>query len=144
MANEKKKLESAQRAQGRPSKYDTKYDQMLIDHMSEGLSFESFAGVIGMTKDTIYNWLRQYESFADAKKIGTQKSLLFWEKLGRDGIFSISKTERIGSKIETNSRALNSSVYRLNMANRFGWKDRVEQTDSTVEKRLVIKISDDE
>ena len=51
---------SKKRPIGRPSKYDSKYCDMLIEHMSEGLSFESFAGLIGTCKETIYEWTRKH------------------------------------------------------------------------------------
>jgi hypothetical protein len=49
---------------------------MLIEHMTKGLSFESFSAVINVNRDTLYNWEKSHEMFFDAKKIGREKMLL--------------------------------------------------------------------
>lgn len=50
--------------------------------MSKGLSFESFAGLISCHIDTLYEWVKVWDEFSDAKKTGTAKSLLKFEALG--------------------------------------------------------------
>ena len=40
------------RKQGRPTKYDKKYDEMIIEHMAQGFSNQSFAGKIGIKTTT--------------------------------------------------------------------------------------------
>jgi hypothetical protein len=97
----------------RPSDYTEAYCTQLITHMEEGLSFESFAGAIGVCKQTLYNWIEQYPEFLDAKKAGFEKSRLTWE--------------RIGLKIAKNGEG-NPTAFIFNMKNRFKdeWKDKVE------------------
>lgn len=73
------------RPQGRPSGYKPEYDQMLADHMREGFSFESFAGVIGTSREVLYLWTEAHPSFLNAKRSGQDASLLWWERLGRAG-----------------------------------------------------------
>jgi DNA-binding transcriptional regulator YiaG len=41
---------------GRPTKYKRDYCAMLISHLKDGLSFESFGGVLGVSKQTLYDW----------------------------------------------------------------------------------------
>jgi len=65
---------------GAPSKYKEEYCQMLIDHMAQGLSFRSFAGLIGVHFDTLYEWVKVHRNFSDAKKTGLPKSLYMYEK----------------------------------------------------------------
>lgn len=110
---------------GRPTKYKKRYCQDLIDHMSQGYSFESFAGLIGTTKDTIYAWSRKHKEFSDAKKAGTEASRMFWERMAVDNL--INSTETRGKS--SSSKSLNSTVWIFNMKNRFGWRDRVENFD---------------
>lgn len=55
------------RKAGQPTKYKPEYCQLVIDHMSRGLSFESFAGVVGTCKQTIYSWMAKYPEFLDAR-----------------------------------------------------------------------------
>ena len=99
-------------ALGRPTIYRKKYCDQLIDHMAKGLSFESFAGVLGVCKQTLYNWEALHVDFVDAKKRGTEKSRLFWEKLGIAGACGKIKN-------------FNAASYIFNKKNRFRdeWAD---------------------
>ena len=96
---------------GRPTEYKQEYCQQLIDHMADGFSFESFAGLIGVSKQTIYNWLEQFLEFVDAKKTGFEASRLTWEKIGKD--------------IAKNGEG-NATAFIFNMKNRFreDWNDK--------------------
>lgn len=96
---------------GRPTDYKPEYCQMLIDHMAEGFSFESFAAVVKVNRDTLYNWVAIHPDFSDAKKSGFDESRLTWEKIGRD----------IAKKGEGNATA-----FIFNMKNRFreDWNDK--------------------
>lgn len=49
-------------------KYKKEYTDLLIKHMSEGLSFESFAGLIGVARSTLYDWVDTIPEFAAAKE----------------------------------------------------------------------------
>jgi hypothetical protein len=69
--------------EGRPSKYQADFCKQVIAHMAQGLSYESFAGVIEVAKSTLYEWEKQFPEFSDAKKIGDAKRLLWFEKRGQ-------------------------------------------------------------
>ncbi len=112
------------RPQHRPTLYRPEYDQMLIEHMNEGLSFSTFAGVVSVSSQTIYDWCKKYPTFLDAKKVGMVKSKLYWEKLGKDNIVSYTKTEKNGDHMVSESRSLNSSVWIFSMRNKYLWHDR--------------------
>ncbi len=106
---------------GRPTEYKPEYDQKLIEHMNKGFSFESFAGVVSVTRATVYNWLDQHPSFLDAKDNGRQKSLLFWETQGIDGLWD--KIEYGDNGKITFKQSINTGVFALNMRNRFAWSN---------------------
>lgn len=95
----------------RPTEYKQEYCDKLIEHMSTGLSFESFAGTIDICKQTLYTWAEKHPEFMDAKKRGLEKCRVWWESKGRDWLVS------------TKEGTLNTGVYALNMRNRFGWKN---------------------
>lgn len=116
---------------GRPSKYKEEYCQMIIDHMKRGLSIESFAGVVGVHKDTIYEWKEVHPEFSDALKQGEAQSLLFWELLGIDGA---------NGKIPNFS----ASSFIFNMKNRFDWKDKKEIKSETKVTEFKIGFADEE
>jgi hypothetical protein len=113
---------------GRPTMYDPKYCEMLIAHMEQGLSFESFGGVIGHHKQTLYEWAQKFPEFGDAKRLGTEKSRLWWEKTGHAGMF-------MGGK----DNPFNATIWVFSMKNRFGWRDRTE-----VIEKPVKSMTDDE
>lgn len=126
-------------ALGRPSKYDPSYCELLIKHMSKGLSFETFGPSIGVSKASTYRWLtdedndseatlRNKKEFRDAKKIATDYCRLFWEKIGVDHIVNYEDSPK-----------LNTTAWIFNMKNRFGWRDRVENTGEVTVKPYIIK-----
>ena len=66
------------------SDYEARYDEMLIEHMGSGLSFESFAGLIRTTRSVLYQWIERHPSFADAKELGKEAQMLNNEQITRD------------------------------------------------------------
>jgi len=76
---------------GRPTKYKEEYCEQLIEHMSLGHSFESFASVVNVNRDTLYEWCSTQPNFSDAKKCGSSKSLKALEEIGLDGMKGLIK-----------------------------------------------------
>lgn len=66
---------------GRKPRYKKKFCKMLIDHMSNGNSFRTFSLKAGVTRKTLYEWANKYPEFADAKAIGEDGCLAFFEKI---------------------------------------------------------------
>ena len=71
---------------GRPSDYRPEYCQKIIEHCREGFSFESFAGLIGVHVDTLYEWEKVHKEFSESKKIAAAVSLYKWEKTGIEAL----------------------------------------------------------
>lgn len=66
----------------RPMKYnDVEMPDMLREHMSKGYPFRTFAAVIGVNTQTIYDWVKRYPEFARAKQDGEAFEFAVWEKL---------------------------------------------------------------
>ena len=61
-------------------KYDDKYCQELIDHMSKGHSFRTFAAIIKVARSTLYKWVDDIPEFAEAKELAEDCSLLTLEE----------------------------------------------------------------
>jgi len=118
---------------GRPTKYKREYCKQLINHMKEGLSFETFAALINVNTQTIYNWTYDYEEFFEAKQLGINESKLFWEKMGVEGA---------GGKLKN----FNYGCWFRNMANRFPdqWRDKIEITakDETLKDPSLMSDSE--
>lgn len=95
--------------------YKKIYCKKLIEHMENGLSYESFAGSLGVARQTLYNWEEKHKEFKLAHEIGVAKSQLFWEELGIKG------TAGFVNKF-------NALSWLFNMKNRFDWKDKKDIT----------------
>lgn len=116
---------------GRPTDYKPEYCELLIAHMAEGLSFESFAGKVGASKQTIYDWMQKNPEFLDSRRKGDALSLLWWEKEGKDGMWS--------------GKQFNAAIWMINMKNRHGWRDRLEmKADLKIDSETVRNLSDQE
>jgi len=102
-------------ARPREYHYKEEYCDLLIKHMSGGLSFESFAGLpnVRAHRQILYKWTDEYPEFAQAKKEGVDASLLWWENLGQGAI-----TGQVPG--------FNAATYIFTMKNKFGWRDKQE------------------
>ena len=58
---------------GKPTKYRDKFCSALVDWMSKGYSFNSFAGSINVSEQVLYDWNKVHQDFSEAKKLGTSK-----------------------------------------------------------------------
>ncbi len=130
---------------GRPTLYKPEYCQMLIDHMAQGLSFESFGGVVDVSKQTLYDWEKVNPEFLDAKKRGESHSRLVWEKHGIEGLYSTETCEYENGRLSSKtSKSMNTGIWCLNMKNRFKWTDRVEVEDKSPKTiKLQYSLDDD-
>lgn len=123
---------------GAPSKFNRKYCRDLVEHMSQGGGFWGFAGLIGVSMQTLSNWCAAYPEFMEAKEKGEAACLAWWEELAKrnaasgvgnlGGVAFIMKnrfrefygerreiqvTGKDGGPIQTDSRAL---VARLDLS----------------------------
>lgn len=109
----------------RPTKFKPEFCQELIDYQSQGYSLEAFAGKIGVCTDTIQDWAKpeneyKYSGFSVAKRLAANKSRVFWEEAGMNGMNGITQ-------------GFGASVWIFNMKNRFKWRDNldIETVDKT-------------
>lgn len=98
---------------GQPTKYREEYCEQIIEHMGTGLSFESFAGEIGVSFETLYEWCRRHEKFSEAKKIGLAANLRYMERISRQATLGGIK-------------GFIPPLWIFTMKNRFGWQDRTK------------------
>jgi hypothetical protein len=70
----------------RISDYRSEYCDMLIEHRGTGGTLESFAGSIGITRPTLYNWIKKYPEFKEAKEIAHMAAIHFSSEVGIRGI----------------------------------------------------------
>lgn len=105
-------MEGLQMAARKPYKYKVEFCQRLIEHMKEGLSYESFASLVSVTDVTLRAW-EKFPEWKEAKSLGYVHNLIFWEKIGIAGAMGKIKN-------------FNVVAWIFNMKNRHHWRDRVD------------------
>ena len=114
---------------GRPTVYKEEYCDLLVDHMEQGLSYESFAGLIGVTRDCLYKWEKAHPDFLYNKRVGKEKMTLFFEQMGIDAMTG---------KIEK----FNAPTYIFTLKNKIGWTDKQEVSIDS--GKIEINISEED
>lgn len=82
---------------GAPTKYREEYCDMLIQHMSKGSSFESFAAITNVSIRTLHAWVEAYEEFYEARHIADAKGLSYWEEMGQT--MGLGQLRRVSKEI---------------------------------------------
>ena len=108
----------------------------LEAHMTEGLSFESFAGKIEVGRSTLYAFLKRRIDFANAKKRAEQKSLFFWEQLGLAGARGDASFFDAAGK-EHLVAHYNATSWIFTMKNRFKWTDHEQGKEPNDHPKLI-------
>lgn len=98
---------------GRPSDYKQEYCDKIVQCFKEGWSIEEICLELDICKQTFYNWCESNQEFLDSKKKGESFSQGWWMKKGR---------------INLENKDFSSTLWYMNMKNRFGWKDRSDTT----------------
>ena len=99
------------REMGRPTKYKPEMCETVIELMKEGASQQEVLAVLDISNDTFYRWKKENEEFSETIKRGIQLSQAWWERKGR---------------ISLDDRQFNSTLWYMNMKNRFKWADKQE------------------
>lgn len=92
------------------SLYKPDYDNKVIELMKEGASKAEVATEIGIAEGTLYEWIKQHNSFAQAVKKGETFSQAWFVKKG---------------KANMDKRFFQTGLWTMFMKNMFGWTDRV-------------------
>ncbi len=61
-------------------RYREDYCEAVVEFLKDGYSLGAFAGSIGVTRATLYNWGKSYPEFAEAMQCARAKSALWWER----------------------------------------------------------------
>lgn len=122
--------ERPKKKNGRPTKFKPEYCPGLLKHMGiDGLSYETYAAVVGVNIDTLYHWEGLHPEFSEAKKLAFLQNKLFWERLGMAGM---------AGKIP----GFNATVWIFNMKNRHQWRDRIEtENKTTIDGKLNLNAN---
>ncbi len=80
------------RKTGRPSLYTPELAAKVIAHMADGFSLTAAAGLIGVSRETVYTWAEKDQGFADALNLGRAMRLAFWERKHMEGTLPPAST----------------------------------------------------
>ena len=69
---------------GRPSKYKPEMCDEVLPFMAQGYSTTALAGYLGVSRQTLYDWMGAHPEFLDAVKEGQAASAIWWENCLRD------------------------------------------------------------
>lgn len=72
------------RGRGRPTDYRPEYCQSVIDDMAKGYSLTAFAGLIGVSRSTINEWMSAHPEFSEAVSRAKALRLRDWETVALD------------------------------------------------------------
>lgn len=98
---------------------------MLVDHMKEGFSYESFAAIAETHVDTLYEWEKVHPEFSDAKGKARVLGLLYDEQMLKE---LIARDGR--------GYSMTGQIYKMKCRYRkLGWNDapKEESEDSRIE-----------
>lgn len=60
--------------------YHEDYCDEVVDFLKDGHSLAAFGGHIGVSRETLYRWMRTQPPFAEAVKCAQAKAILWWER----------------------------------------------------------------
>ena len=108
-------------------RYKPEYCDMLLNHCKKGLSFESFAGIIGVSRQALYDWAKKHKEFEQAKDEGHASRVL--------------QAEQTLWLITTGKMKGNVSGAIFLLKNIAGWRDQVEaQMNNDIKIELSYKV----
>lgn len=105
---------------GRPDHYKPAMCDRLVMMMQEGASLIEVSAGLGLpNRETIHEYGLKYPEFGEALKRGLLLSEGWWMTQGRHNI---------------QNKEFNSTLWYMNMKNRFGWKDKTETSGTLTVK----------
>lgn len=119
--------ELEKRKVGRPTDYTPEMCEKVIPLLKQGASIEEIGLELDVGYTTLYQWMDKHPEFAQAIKRGREYSHGWWLKEGRTSM-------RDGK--------FNSTLWYMNMKNRFGWSDKNESTHNVNVTETQQKVRD--
>lgn len=93
---------------GRPSSYDPKYCDVVIEAGKRGDSVVGMAVAVGCLRETLYDWANAHEEFATALKEARLHSQIWWENAAKEGM-----------RLQQGGGSFNAKVWEISVKSRF-------------------------
>ena len=100
---------------GRPTKYKPEYCEQVVIAGKEGYSLTAFAGLIGVSRDTINEWMNTIPEFSVAAKEHKAVRAMWWE----------TQLRKTGSEGGGNGQ-VTACIFALKNVDPDEWRDRQE------------------
>lgn len=115
---------------GQPTKYTEDMPKTIIDYMSQGNSLIQFAALVGVHKDTIYEWANRHPEFSDAFRKARILCEAWWEKYYANALMN---------------KEVNGNLLKFYMSARFGWSEKTENklSGTITHESSLDELSDD-
>lgn len=116
---------------GRPTKYDPKMCDTVIECGKEGMGRCEIAMKLGIHFSTLQDWEENIKEFSEALKESRRLSQAVWEEHNRKVAFGKADT--------------NAAIMIFNMKNRFpdDWKDKREEERTGSVTNIIVGSTDD-
>jgi orotate phosphoribosyltransferase-like protein len=113
---------------GRPSSYSPDMLPKILELMEEGASLVEVAAELNISRSTLNDWKdeeseRFNKDFSDTIKRGVELSNAWWEREGRKAL---------------RDKEFNSTLWYMNMKNRFDWADNVKNKNDNTNRFAVV------
>lgn len=114
--------------------FPTDWFDLILDEYSEGASDVEIKALIWKWRGSFSNdlwdrWMKEEPEFSETIKQGRVFSNCWWEKKGRKNL---------------ENKDFSATLFYMNMKNRFGWSDKVNQEINKTTIDLTESMTDDE
>jgi len=127
-------------AGGRPTKYDPAFCEIAKKELAQGYTIVATAGTLGVCRNTIHEWRKEHEEFADAISEGLALGQKFFETV------LISKVRGTESKTFSAKRSDTSCLIfalKTRFYKDFSEKNVLEHTGDAKLVNVTFKTGDD-
>ncbi|CAB4123465.1 hypothetical protein UFOVP43_46 [uncultured Caudovirales phage] len=90
---------------GRPSLYDPKYCEEVIELGKIGKSTEAIGAILGVGTKTLYNWRDENPEFLRALELAKEFELHWWEDIAQTHMIENRESDKINASIWSRSMA---------------------------------------
>lgn len=101
---------------GRPrkdlSELQPEWYTLVLTEMAEGASLDEIKTILNISNDLHTRWMEDEPEYSETIKRGIELSKAWWQKQGRTNL---------------TNKDFSATLWYMNMKNRFGWRDRVDQ-----------------
>lgn len=113
---------------GRPTPYKEEFCQLAIECGKKGMSIAEIGAECGVSKQTVYNWMKTHKSFFDAMQTAVSLAQSWYEKMGRENV------------ITDNDKKFNTALYNKIVSCRF--RDDYSETSTVYNKTLESQVDE--